>query len=649
MPSEFGYAGKILRVDLSSGSMTDVPTANYANGFIGGLGMATKIWWDEAPIQVGALDPKNWLIFITGPLGGLPGLGGSRWLVCGKSPEIESEPFCSTAAAGSWGAYLKFAGYDGIVVQGKSENPVYLLVQDGVAELRDASALWGKTTIETQDTLKGELGSAVRVAAIGPAGENLVSEAAVVADEDAVACGGFGAVMGSKNLKAIAVGGSGQVTVANPERLEELRKYIREGVRGRPKCVPYSGYPHTANRMTPQVCFGCIREFDCMRATYKADDGEIGKFMCGAGDAYIPNSMIYYGERNDVPFKATRLYAKYGLNSHFIGPIIGWLSRCFSEGILTDEGTGIPISKIGSLEFIETLVKKISYRDGFGDILAQGVDRAADSVGGKAKELIATRGLHFDPRLHNTTGVIHATSPRKRVCEVGEVGHLIQFYWARWLLGVEGIYMSSKLFREIAKKTWGSEIAGDFSTYEGKALAAKIIQDRYHAFDSLVLCSWAWPIVHNGGIVSGDHIGDTSLESKIYSAVTGNEVDQEGLYKIGERIFNLERAIAVRDGRRGRQDDKLAEQCFTEPLPGTILREFGNIFHNALRWAPGKDGELLIKVGATLDRDKFEQMMDEYYQLRGWDVGTGLQTRAKLEELGLEDAARDLEKRGLVS
>ena len=194
MGNEFGYAGKILNVDLSTRTMTEVPTAMYADKFIGGLGMATKIWWDGFKQQVGALEPENRVIFITGPLAGLPGLAGSRWLICGKAPEVQPENFCSTSAAGSWGAYLKFAGYDAIVVQGKSDKPVYLLIQDGVAELKDAHTLWGRDTFEVRGILKREYGQSIRVAAIGPAGENMIPFANIIADEDSVGAGGFGAV-----------------------------------------------------------------------------------------------------------------------------------------------------------------------------------------------------------------------------------------------------------------------------------------------------------------------------------------------------------------------------------------------------------------------------------------------------------------------
>ena len=150
MTAPNGYAGKLLRVDLSSGRTSDVSTTDYAERFLGGRGIAAKIYWDEVPPDVGAFDPENRLIFITGPLAGLRGLSGSRWQVCGKAPAMVPDQFSYANMGGRWGTQLKFAGYDGVVIQGRAERPVYLCIQDGAAELRDATALWGKTTNETQ-------------------------------------------------------------------------------------------------------------------------------------------------------------------------------------------------------------------------------------------------------------------------------------------------------------------------------------------------------------------------------------------------------------------------------------------------------------------------------------------------------------------
>ena len=205
MATEFGYAGKILRVDLSSGSVTDIPTANYADRFLGGRGIAAKIYWDEVSPNTRAFDPENRLLFLTGPLAGIAGLGGAKVQVCGKSAVTTPEYFCYASLGGSWAPYLKFAGYDGIVVQGKSDKPVYLFLHDGICEIRDASHLWGKGAIEVREQLKSELGTTTRVVATGPAGENMVVFANLLADEDSSGSGGLGAVMGSKGLKAIAI------------------------------------------------------------------------------------------------------------------------------------------------------------------------------------------------------------------------------------------------------------------------------------------------------------------------------------------------------------------------------------------------------------------------------------------------------------
>jgi aldehyde:ferredoxin oxidoreductase len=231
---QYGYTGEILRVDLSSGSVTKVPTLDYSDRFIGGKGIATKIYWDEVTPEVKALDPENRLIFMTGPLAGFPGVAGSMWQIHGRSPATIPEHFCYGSLGGSWGAHLKFAGYDGIVIQGKSEKRVYLYIDDDGIQIRDASTFWGKGAVKVREALKRRLGSSAKVATIGPAGENRVSFANVIADNDSSAAGGFGAVMGSKNLKAVVVRGHQKVMAARPEKLRELAIYLRrlrEGVK----------------------------------------------------------------------------------------------------------------------------------------------------------------------------------------------------------------------------------------------------------------------------------------------------------------------------------------------------------------------------------------------------------------------------------
>lgn len=609
---------------------------DYADRFLGGRGIAARVHWDEVQPEVKAFDPENRLSIFTGPLAGFNGLGSSRWTVCGKSPLTIHEQFSYSNLGGSWGVRLKFAGYDGIIIQGVSDKPVYLFLQDGSAEIRDASSLWGRSTVETRDILKNELGSPAAVVACGPAGENLVAFASLLADNDASGSCGFGAVMGSKNLKAIAVRGSGKVTAANPDRLQELTSYVRELKRG---SVGEGQVDLIAGpKMKKDVCYGCIGA--CIRQTFEASDGTIGKFACGSAYFYQERAMRYYSQWNEVPFFATRLCDGYGLDTESIQTLIMWLSRCHKAGILTDENTGIPLSKMGSLEFIETLTEKVSLREGFGDILARGLVRAADAVGKGSQELItdytskAGYGSEYCPRMYIVSGLLYAMEPRLPINQVHEIGVPL-FSWLAWVNKAEGAYLSSDVFRRVAGRFWGSELAADFSTYDGKALAAAIIQDRECVKESLILCDWMWPITHVKH--SDDHIGDPSLESKLLSAVTGNEVSESELYRAGERIFNLQRAIHTREGHRGRVSDILPEPFYSRPLKWAV--------QDPECLAPGKDGEVISRKGAVVDRNEFERMKDEYYEIRGWDVATGLQTKAKLEGLGLKDVADYLEQR----
>jgi len=644
MGNEFGYAGKILRVDLSQGTTVDIPTMDYADRFVGGRGIGAKIYWDEVSPKINAFDPENRLIFANGPLAGFAGLAGSRFQICGKSPAITPETFSYANLGGSWGAWLKFAGYDAVVIQGRADKPAYLLIQDGNAEIRDASSLWGKGAIEVREILKGTLGKDIRVAAIGPSGDNMVVMANVISDDDASGSGGFGAVMGSKKLKAIAVGTNNRkVIAANPAKLQELVKYIRR-LKNDSRFIfsgphrMWSAYVPENLELNPKLkrdaCYGCIS--GCIRATYEAENGEKGKYLCVAAVFYADPTKKY-GEWNDEHFHASKMCNDYGLDVYAMVVIIGWLGRCYQAGILTDENTGIPISKMGSLEFLQILARKISLREGFGDTLAQGIVKAADIVGNKAKEQLGYINYRtgmmypYEPRIYIITGLSFVTEPRPPMPQLHEVILPVHLWWD-WCNKIEGAYVSSDTIRSIAKKFHGSEIALDFSTYEGKALAAKKIQDRVYIKECLILCDFSWPMIAVKH--SKEHIGDPTFPSQVFSAVTGREIDEQGLNKIGERLFNLQRAILIREGHRGRESDSLPEFHYTVPLaksPGL----------NPESTVPGKGGEILPRTGAVVDRDKFEKMKAEYYQLRGWDIESGLQTKAKLTELGLEDIIKD--------
>lgn len=640
-----GYAGKVLRLDLSSGSITEVATAEYASRFIGGRGLAAKIYWDEVSPTINALDENNRLIFATGPLAGLPVLGGSRWVVCSKDPATTPQQFCYGNFGGRWGADLKFAGYDAIVVEGKSDIPTYLLLNEDSAELKDASTLWSKGSLETREILKDTLGSSARVVAIGPAGENMAAMATIIAENDATGSKGLGAVMGSKKLKAIVIRGHKQgVRVAQPEKLRELIGEFREFRERLPKAMGNIPFNIEGPGTKRDPCYGCLG--NCRRLTYETAVGKRGKFICFGAGFYRPYAERYYGGQTEIPFYANRLCNEYGVDVWSIELMIIWLGRCYREKILSEENTGIPLSKVGSLEFIDALVRKVALREGFGNILAEGIIKAADSVGQGSQELLATQlskaGQReiFGPRLYILHAIPYAMEPRPPMSQFHETTFLILSKWLDWVKQVEGAYVSKDVLRRIAKIFWGSAAAADFSTYEGKALATKLIQDRDYARECLILCSWIWPITDLA--YSEDHVGDPTLESRILSAVTGNSIDEEELNQIGERIFNLQRAIHVREGHQGREYDKLPENWHTEPLKGDLAG-------NPECLVPGKGGEVISRKGSVVDKLEFEKLKDEYYQLRQWDIATGLQTRAKLEKLGLSDIAEDLERRGLLA
>ena len=637
MSDPHGYAGRILKVDLSDRTAVDIPVAAYADRFVGGRGVAVKIYWDEVPPKIGAFDPENVLILVTGPLAGFPGLAGSRWQICGKSPVSSPEFFSYANAGGSWGTWLKFAGYDAMVIRGRSDRPVYLLVQDGGVEIKDAAGLWGRGAIETREMLKATLGRDLRVAAIGPAGENMVVVATILADDDASGGSGFGAVMGSKKLKAIAVRAHPRkLTASDPEKLGELVRTIRELTRGsRDVYAAYQRYSTLVienPRIRRTACYGCSS--GCGRAVYTTENGRSGKFWCVPSLFYADWAKRYYGEWNDVPFQAAQACDEYGLDVKSVLAIIKWLEGCHQAGILTETGTGIPLSKVGSLEFIDVLVRKISLRQGFGDVLARGILKAAEAVSDEAKEQLGQnldyrtgQTYAYEPRLYIITGLLYATEPRQPIQQLHEVVYPIHL-WLNYCHRSEGAYVSTGVMHTIARKFFGSEAALDLSTYDGKATVAKRIQDRAYIKECLILCDFAWPIMDVRH--SEEHVGDPALESRVFTAVTGREVDEPELRQIGERVFNLQRAIFIREGHKGREGDSLRELDYTVPLSS-------GTFDNPECLVPGRDGEIISRMGAVVDRGKFEKLKDEYYQLRGWDVKSGLQTKVRLVELGLQD------------
>jgi aldehyde:ferredoxin oxidoreductase len=285
----------------------------------------------------------------------------------------------------------------------------------------------------------------------------------------------------------------------------------------------------------------------------------------------------------------------------------------------------------------------IARREGMGDVLAEGLVRAGEKLGEGAKALfkedMAAVGMTgaYAPREYVTTALLYALEPRQPIAMLHEVSYMI----ARWLLHRIRPQLSpttAEVFRKAAARFWGSEKAWDLTTYEGKALATVRIQDRTLMKDSLVLCDSVWPMMDSFN--TPDNVGDPTLESRLFSAVTGIDTDEEGLLAYGERIFNQQRAILLREGWKAREDDMPAEYNFIEPVEEDML--------NPRLIVPGPTEEPVSIRGNVLDRQKFEEMREEFYNLRGWDPRTGLQKKETLARLGMTDVAEELEKAGLV-
>ena len=629
MTEIYGWCGSILEVDLSKDRITELKTMDYAVRFLGGRGIATRIYWETVGPSVGAFDPENRLIFMTGPLGATGAQGASRFEVVGKSPMLLPEGFCYANLGGFFGPYLKRAGFDGIVISGRSEKPVYLWIEDGQARLLDASALWGKGIYAVRDTLKTLHGANVRFVTTGVAGENMCRSANLMTDNEGSGTGGFGAVMGSKNLKALAVFGTGTPLVADPPALKELNRLAVHLSRRDPIFVPFP--PDQMRRTGRSSCYQC--GLDCiMRNSYRTASGKNVVRKCQAMFVYFPWVMRRPAEPVETAVDATGICNDLSICTMEMQNIIRWLDTCHKAGYLTAKETGLDMTKLGTREFFEKLAHMIARREGFGDVLAEGLLRAGDKLGGQARAHFSNEvsgvgdGATYSAREYFMNGLLYALEPRQPIAMLHEISRLTGF-WVMNQADPKSSPVTSEVFRAAAAKFWGHDKAWDLTTHEGKAAAAVKIMDRTYVKDSLLLCDSSWPLMFSWN--TPDHVGDPTLESRIFTAVTGIENDEAALNQYGERIFNLQRGILLREGRRPKDDDVPADFNFTDPVEAAFL--------NPDVIVPGPGNDVVSRKGRILDRSAFEKMRKEFYELRGWDAESGLQKAETLERLGLSD------------
>lgn len=625
----YGWCGKILKVDLSSEAITEIDTRPYADRFLGGRGIATRLYWEYVPAAVGAFDPENYLIFMTGPLTATGVQGASRFEIVGKSPMLLPEGFCYGNMGGYWGPALKRAGFDGLVVSGKANRPVYLFISDGKARFEDAGDLHHEGVEQVGAYLKQKHGKKTHFVTTGPAGMNLCRTANLMTDNEGSATGGFGAVLGAKNLKAIAVIGTQSPRVSDPAALKELNRLTIKLNQRDTSFNPYP--PDQISRTGKASCFQC--GLDCiMRSTFRTRSNKTAVRKCQAIFVYFPWVMGRPGEPAETALDATGLCNNLSLCTMEMANVVQWISAGYQAGFLSDSQTGLEIDTLGGWEFFENLCNMIAYRKGFGDILAEGLLRAGETLGMEARQLFANEvagvgdGATYSAREYPMNGLLYAFEPRQPIAMLHEVSRII----GMWVMNLQypgSTPVSADVYRAAAAKFWRHDKAWDLNTHEGKAMAATCIIDRTYVKDSLGLCDSCWPLMFSHH--TEDKVGDATLEARTFNAVTGKNLDEDALLKFGETIFNQQRAILLREGWDPKNDDTIADFNFTDPVQ--------TVFMNTDVLVPGEGDTVLSRKGQTLDREAFQEMRDEFYRLRGWDPETGYPGAEKLQELGLED------------
>jgi len=649
MSEIYGWTGKILRINLSSSETSTIDTMNYVPAFLGGVGIASRIAWEELAVGVDAFDPENLLFIMVGPLTGTLASGAGRVEVLGIAPQQHPPIFSRSGMGGHWGAALKYAGYDGVIVEGQAEKPVYVWIDDGKVEILEAQNLWGRGAYGTTTALRALHGRETRVISCGQAGERRCRIAVIQTETgNAAGQGGYGAVMGAKNLKAIAVRGTKGVKIARPKEFFDLCVHAsREGLT--PGSFELSAdrkgirTDNAGNIYRLRKCGFCLTP--CVQPIYENVQSTDGISI----PSVAQQCWGYMGISSSVDRVARAITSDYGLNGWEITyGIIPWLQMCKQHGLIDKiDGMDIPIpdkpikylrdTAPYSSEFIHTLLRKIAFReDELGDALADGACYAADRLfGGAGIELLN----HIYPR--------HCGQTEHWAGHWGPGGNV---YWPWWLppvlqwcvdtrdpasdsthqwtvhvqfhLPESGPHrgpLSPEKVRAVCAKVYGNPNvcapAYEYEPPELKAIPAIWHSHRAMIVNSLILCDYEHTRVFS--LLNEDGAADTALMSKLFSACTGLDLSEKELDHAGERIWNQLRAIDVRNFSRNRAIDE-------STIDGFMF--------------PGKDD------GVMLDREKFLKLLDKYYELSGWNLTNGCPTRAKLEELGLGDVADELER-----
>jgi len=615
-----GYCGRIAIVDLTERVVETIDfTPDLARGFLGGRGLGAYLLCHDLPSGIDPLSPGNEIVFETGPFTGL-------WLSAGRLHMSARSPLTGTIgdgnSGGAWAPELKAAGFDALVVRGKADSPVFLAVEDGQIRIYAADDSWGRTVGESTDLLRARFDDPdLKVLAIGPAGERQVRFACVMNDyARAVGQGGLGAVMGSKNLKAIAVRGHGDIRIAHPE---ELMGFLRKAIAHVKKKPGFDYFKRmgTTSLISPanEVGYACYNNMQYTRCpdahslSSEHFDGNgyfrrsMACYGCFLGCSHLMVSKrgkcsegIEFGTLNevtacgitdaDVAIEYNRLCNEYSLDTFDTGHVIAFAMECFEKGLLTKADTGGIDLRFGNSEGFLAMVERIATRSGLGDVLAEGLVRAADTIGKDSAQFANhIKGMALDTDIRGMPG--------------WGLGYIVSSIGADHLRGSTSftIAASRAMSQEQAVRLIGRDI--DPASYEDAPWAVWYEEKGDAVQDSLGLCKF----------ISSPHGGPDLLYYKEYSEllylVSGIEIPANDFDTIGERIINAERAFNAREGF-GRKDDTVPPR----------MRE------------PARGG---YNEGTSYSQEILDVMLDGYYRLHKWDVKTGIPTPERLNELGL--------------
>ena len=616
----YGYAGNILRVDLSSGRVSHEPlTEELVHNYIGGRGFGAYYVYKEVPPGADPYGPHNILVFASGPFAGLFLPSGAKTSISAKSPATGL--YGDSNVGGHLAGELKYAGIDALIVGGKAKAPSYLLIDDDRIEIRPADHLWGLGAIKTEEVLKEELGDEFQIATIGPAGENGVVFACINHDfgRQAGRCG-MGAVMGSKNLKAIAVRGTGSVPVADIDGLKDVAGVMFRELMEDPSlkvwqdlglaqvttwansiaALPTRNFRQnfyeavdglSGELMKETIVVGDKACFACPMATGKLCKASFrGKTVLVEGPEYETTALI--GSNCALKSIEEVAFANYvcdelGLDTISAGNAVAFAMECFEKGIITKDDTGGIEARFGSLDAFCDLVQKIAAREGIGDLLAKGVAGAAEVWGEESRRIaIHVKGLEWSG------------------------------YESRGAPSMMLAYMTCDIGAH-HNRAWSvtHDIAVGRDIIKGKAAKVVEFQHVRPLFDCFGVCRLQWvelglPLEHY---------------AKLYPVVTGRDDSWEDLLVKSERIWNLTRAFAVREREDfGRADDWPPRRFYEESVP---------------------DGPV---AGFRITAEDLDVLLDEYYEARGWD-SNGRPKVDTLTRLGLEHVASELHKMGRIT